>query len=138
MTTFPSMACCVLEQPQPHRERNPIIMPVGDACVARSVGKAEIAREPKAQESLQKEWDKLRAAGPNGCWDESKVREWTRGRCGCQNLRQDCPDRDGSLRSVLKRTPSCLLESPARKYKGRVVFMGNQVRDQKLGDGLVQ
>ena len=40
------------------------------SCVARSVDKAEIAREPKAKAALDKEWDRLRAINT---WDESGV-----------------------------------------------------------------
>jgi hypothetical protein len=51
------------------------------ACVARPVGKAEISREPKAKEALQKEWDRLIA---RGVWDTNpgSVKEWRDvGRC---------------------------------------------------------
>ena len=43
------------------------------AVVARPVNKTEVRSTPAAQLALQKEWDKLRAAG---CWDEASVREW--------------------------------------------------------------
>ena len=42
--------------------------------IARPVSKDEVKRTPAAQAALQKEWDRLRAAG---CWDEAKVREWS-------------------------------------------------------------
>ena len=44
-----------------------------NACVARSVNKAELAAKPKAQEAMQVEWDGLRA---RKVWNESVVREW--------------------------------------------------------------
>ena len=43
------------------------------ACVARSVSRREILTNAMAKASLDKEWTKLRN---QGCWDESKVREW--------------------------------------------------------------
>ena len=42
------------------------------ACVARPINKAEIAKTPKAQEAMQKEWDRLTS---KGVWDENDVEE---------------------------------------------------------------
>eukprot|EP00969_Alexandrium_andersonii_P374167 15485572-Alexandrium_andersonii.AAC.1 len=39
-----------------------------NACVARLVGKAEIARTPAAQVAAKKEWDRLR---DKHVWDEA-------------------------------------------------------------------
>ena len=44
-----------------------------NAAVARPVGKAEIAKNPKAKESMDKEWRRLRE---NHVWDEDHPREW--------------------------------------------------------------
>ena len=44
-----------------------------NACVARPVGKADIARSDGAREALRAEWDRLRS---KDVWDESVVREW--------------------------------------------------------------
>ena len=57
-----------------HREKiAPPLLPFA-AMVARPVGKAEIARTPKAQLSLRTEWDRLRS---EYVWDETTVREWS-------------------------------------------------------------
>ena len=45
------------------------------ACTARPVDKAERNRTPEALAALKKEWDRLRACGDKGCWDESDPRE---------------------------------------------------------------
>ena len=45
-----------------------------EACVARPVSKAELLANPKAQQAVKKEWDRLRAIN---CWDESVVYEWS-------------------------------------------------------------
>ena len=68
----PAMGLCE-EDEQVHRDKLSRHGPLLPACVARPVGKAEIAREPKAEEALVKEWNKLRNAG---VWDEQNVREW--------------------------------------------------------------
>ena len=49
-------------------------MLVFNTCVARSVGKAEIAANKGAQAALNKEWDRLVKAK---AWDESKVADWS-------------------------------------------------------------
>eukprot|EP00974_Lingulodinium_polyedra_P064652 6245330-Lingulodinium_polyedra.AAC.1 len=43
------------------------------ACVARPVGKAELAREEKAQAARDHEWERLRS---KHVWDEEDPREW--------------------------------------------------------------
>ena len=65
---MPTMPCANV-----HRDRITEHYLPFSALVARPVNKAEVRVTPAAQVALQKEWDKLRAAG---CWDESGVREW--------------------------------------------------------------
>ena len=43
------------------------------ACVARDVPLEERRETPAAQAAMRKEWDRLRAAGPQGCWDENAM-----------------------------------------------------------------
>ena len=58
----------------PHRQKiGPHNWPF-NACVARPVGKAEIAANPAAQAALDKEWDRLRVkkvwdVGPSGVFE---------------------------------------------------------------------
>ena len=56
-----------------HRYKIPDFEVPFNACVARPVGKKEIAQQPKAQAALDKEWDKLVKAK---AWTEENVREW--------------------------------------------------------------
>jgi len=96
------------------------------ALVARSVPRREVEENPDAKKSVLKEWDKLRAAG---CWDEGSVREWS-----------DVADearRTGSKAHVGRIFEICVekgselpVGDPNRKYKGRVVFQGNNVKDE--------
>eukprot|EP00969_Alexandrium_andersonii_P161992 7160097-Alexandrium_andersonii.AAC.1 len=56
-----------------HRQKlGPKSLPF-NACVARHVGKAEIARTPAAQEAEAKERRRLR---DKYVWDEDNPREW--------------------------------------------------------------
>ena len=47
--------------------------PLFNVCVARPVGKAEIARQPKAQKAMEAECTRIR---DKHVWDESNPREW--------------------------------------------------------------
>ena len=96
------------------------------ASVARLVSKDEIARNPKAKAALDKEWENLRT---KGVWDERRVRE-------CRELVAEA-HREGKTIHLGRIFEACyekgseLAESdPRRKFKGRTVFQGNNVRDE--------
>jgi len=105
-----------------------------NACVARPVNAKEVARTPKAQEALQKEWDRLRGMR---CWDESQVREWS-------DVSRECK-RTGEKAHVGRVFAICVeknaelpTDHPNRKFKGRVVFQGNNVKDENWDVALFQ
>ena len=88
---------------------------------------------PKAQKAMQLEWTRLRAVprdgGKAGVWDESLVREWrhVRNEAKDQNVKANV----GLVFGIVVQKNHELPESdPARKYKGRAVFQGNNVRDE--------
>ncbi len=59
-----------------HKHRNKFQAfnhPPFNACVARPVGKKEVAKEPAARETLDKERKRLRDIKT---WDESRAEEW--------------------------------------------------------------
>ena len=73
-----------------------------------------------------KEWDALRKAG---CWDETRVREWA-------DVADDAR-RKGTKTHVGRIFDICVEKGselppgdPNRKFKGRVVFQGNDVKDE--------
>ena len=68
---FPSMPCQAATRE--HRPKLAVRTFLHNACIARSVTKAEIARETAAQKAMQVEWVRLRA---KGVWGETSVREW--------------------------------------------------------------
>ena len=102
------------------------------ANVARLVSKDEVARNPKAQEALDKEWENLRS---KGVWDESRVRE-------CRTIIDDA--RAAKQKVHLGRIFEACYEkgaelepgNPLRKFKGRTVFQGNNVRDENSDHAL--
>jgi hypothetical protein len=104
------------------------------ALVARSVGMKEIATNKKALDAVLKEWDKLRKAG---CWDESLVREWDD---VCREAKAKGKKAHvGRIFEICVERGSELPESdPGRKFKGRVVFQGNDVKDENWDVALFQ
>ena len=100
------------------------------AMVARTVGRKEYNEQPKAREEMAKEWNKLRNInGDEGvcAWDEADVREW-------QDVLSNSKDKSklhiGSLHELCVEKGSELeAGDPNRKYKGRVVFLGDRVKD---------
>ena len=95
-------------------------------AVARLIPKDEASKNPKAKAALDKEWENLRT---KGVWDESRVRE-------CKSI-VDEARKTGQTFHL-----GCIFEAcygkgselppddPRRKFKGRTVFQGNNVRDQ--------
>jgi len=97
-----------------------------DALVARPVTPKEVKTTPKAIKALDDEWKKLRTAN---VWDETGVRELrdvaaeakrTNAKAHFGRLFQICVEKGAELPA----------NDPQRKYKGRVVFTGNNVTDE--------
>ena len=110
----------------PHRSgNNPML--TFSACVARSVTRKEARSNAKAMASLDKEWDKLRR---QGCWDESSVCEWSV--IASQARASNKKVHVGRVFDICVEKNSELPETdPNRKFKGRVVFEGCNVRDEE-------
>ena len=129
---YPAMPCT--QAHYKHREKNLHPHAHVNACVARSVKPAEVKTNLRAQVAMQLEWDRLRAVpradGKTGVWDEGLVREW-------DHVSQEAQDRDekanvGLIFGIVVEKNHELPETdPARKYKGRAVFQGNNVRDEE-------
>jgi hypothetical protein len=86
-------------------------------------------RNAKAKVALQKEWDKLRAAGKVGTWDESKVR--SKKEVQEEARRTGVYTHFGKIFEICVEKNYQLDESdPSRKYKGRVVYSGDKVKEE--------
>ena len=96
------------------------------AMVARPVGRKELLADPQAQASLDVEWEKLMK---KKAWDMSSVREW-------EEVSKEAAKR-GKKAHVGKIFEICVEKgselpkgNPLRKFKGRTVFQGNNVKDE--------
>ena len=93
---------------------------------ARSVGKAELKATPAAQAAAKLEWDRLVASG---VFDMSVVRGWSEVRSEARQSGETI--HHGSIATiVVEKGAELPLGHPDRKFKGRAVFLGDNVRDQ--------
>jgi hypothetical protein len=111
---------------QEHRFKVPQLELPFNVCVARPVGKAEIKAVPEAQAALDVEWNKLCKAT---AWLEDKVKEWKDVAHSAQSAGQKA--HVGRVFELCVEKGSELPKgSKGRKYKGRSVFQGDQVKDE--------
>jgi hypothetical protein len=94
--------------------------------VARSVSRQEVTKTLAASQSLKDEAQKL---VEKGAWDPSGVREW-------QQV-ADTARKTGEKAHVgrifgivVEKHPELPHGHPERRFKGRLVFQGNEVRDE--------
>jgi len=98
-------------------------------CVASSITKKEAATNPDAAKAMDKEWDKLEK---QVAWELENVREWSDvvKEANAKGVKVHV----GRVFGILVEKGSELPKGhPDRKFKGREVFQGNQVKDQ-VGD----
>ena len=96
------------------------------ALIARSIGKKEMLRIPKAQDAVREEFDKLMS---QAVFAMEKVEEWKDVRDRARANREKI--HIGRIFALCVEKGSELpKDHKDRKYKGRIVFMGNQVRDE--------
>ena len=99
------------------------------ACTARTVDRTERSWNAEAKAALKKEWDRLRACGDKGCWDEANPRE----RSDVENeaRKKGQVAHFGMVFDIcVEKNHHLPAGSPGRKFKGRAVYQGNNVRDQ--------
>ena len=117
--------------PAGHREkRTPSLY---NACVARPVKPAELKTNDAARAAMQVEWDRLRKVerpdGTLGVWDEGAVEEWDVVRRRAKRL--DHKVNVGLVFGIaVEKSHELDINDKRRKYKGRAVFQGNNVRDE--------
>ena len=102
------------------------------AMVARPVGHKELKSNPKAQASLDVEWDKLML---KKAWDMGSVREWED--VSKEALKKGKKVHVGKVFEICVEKGSELpVGDPLRKFKGRTVFQGNNVKDENSDTAL--
>ena len=110
------------QQPHPHREKSAVRGEEMLSFVARPVKPTELATNPKARAAVEDDWKKLRAINT---WLEGAVCEYDDVRAGA--LKKNVEVHFGRVFALCHEKHS---EDPTKsKYKGRVVFQGNQVSD---------
>ena len=117
-----------------HRERDPDWKPCIPVAVARKVGRAEVEREPGAKAAVDGEWTKL-ANMPHpdgrgiGVWDISKVE--SKAVVARRFREMGKKAHFGKVAELCFQKGSELPDGdPQKKYKGRHIFPGDQVRDE--------
>jgi len=117
-----------------HRCRVSEYDPLFPSAVARKVKRAEVEQVPAAKQAVDKEWFKLLdAPHPDGhgkgTWDMSSVRE-------ARDVRAEARSTNttvhmGMIAELCFQKASELEDGdPLKVYKGRHVFLGDQVKDQ--------
>ena len=93
--------------------------------VTKQLSNAEIASDPKARETMKKKYDRHR----NVTWDEGGVRE-------LDDVKREA-NKNGTTIHIGRvfgiagiKHHELPVDNPMRKYKGRYVFQGNNVKDQ--------
>ena len=125
---FPTMPCTSASN-QSHRTKVPpggLGSKLFNAMVSRPVGRAEIESNPKAKEAMLKEWKGLR---DQEVFDFTMVREYDDVVAEAKKNKKEvhmarvhgiCVEKNYQLSE----------DNPGRKFKGRGVLLGNQVKNQ--------
>ena len=130
---YPSMPCVTSERIQ-HREKAVKVVRFFDALVSRPVGRKEMLTNPDALASMKKEWSGLI---DQGVFDLGAVREY------------DAVAREAKAKGEeihMARAHGICVEKhsqlpvgdPKRKFKGRGVLLGNQVKNQSFEAAMFQ
>ena len=110
-----------------HRHKlHPNQGPLFNAMVARDVYKDEVRSNPKAQKAMDDEYAGLRKAG---VWLEDEVQEWNEVR---KKAKKDGKEvHVGRIFGIcVEKNTQFSKNDPLRKFKGRFVFQGNDVRNE--------
>ena len=134
----PKMPCVTAPQ-QTHRcKAGPAAF---NACVARPVYPKEVKTNPKAKAALDAEWHRLRHVprkdGTRGVWDEHRVREWPAVKADAQ-AKGETAHVARVFGLVVEKNHELPEDDPKRKYKGRAVVGGDNMRDETGNYALFQ
>ena len=130
---IPSMPCAT-SVTTGHREKNPAVKSCFNAMVTRPVTRKEMTSNPKAMEAFMKEW--------KGLWDQevfdfSTTREY-------DDVVAEAKKRGEKIHMarvhglIYEKNYQLKEDDPARKFKGRGVLLGDQVKDQNMEAALFQ
>eukprot|EP00435_Cladocopium_sp_Y103_P040038 s2308_g10.t2 len=126
---FPSMPC--VSQLDEHRERNVVggsnVESLGfNAVVSRPVGRKEMMDDKDAKASMQKEWKGQRDAG---VYDFTVIREYDEVVKEAKRKKEEV--HMARIHGIcVEKNHQLPKGDPRRKFKGRGVLLGNQVKNQ--------
>ena len=136
-TDAPSMHVVEFSGDEAHRTKNPCFTLPANACAARTAYKSEMLSQSNAKAAMQLEWDRLRGQGDRGVWDESKVMEWDQVKA--MAIKGKYTAHLGRIFELcFEKHPELPESNKLRKFKGRVVFQGNEVKDQSWNAAVFQ
>ena len=124
---YPKMPCVPAEED--HREKVVKVARIINAMVSRPVGRAEMLTNTKAMDPMKKEWKGLI---DQGVFDLSVIREYydAAGEAKQKNEEVHMARAHGI---IVEKHSQLSEEDPRRKYKGREVVLGNQIKNQTSG-----
>ena len=126
-THIPAMPC--LDTPiecrhQEHSSAHPLLH---HAMVARPVNRLESTTQPKAIAAMKAEWSTMHQKVWN-CWEVREKKDVIH-----EARRRNAVVQFGRVHGIcVEKNSELSQEHPNRKYKGRVVFLGNRVSNQDL------
>ena len=130
---YPSMPCVTSELIQ-HRQKAEKVVRFFDALVSRPAGRKEMLTNPDALASMKKEWSGLI---DQGVFDLGAVREY-------DSVAKEAKAK-GEETNMARAHGICVekhsqlpVGDPKRKFKGRGVLLGNQVKNQSFEAAMFQ
>ena len=130
---YPSMPCVTSERIQ-HREKAAKVVRFFDALVSRPVGRKEMLTNPDALASMKKEWSGLI---DQGVFDLGAVREY-------DAVAKEAKAKGEEIHMArahgicVEKHSQLPVGDPKRKFKGRGVLLGNQVKNQSFEAAMFQ
>ena len=119
---------CATSIPQSHRTKNAVVKPCFNAVVTRPVTRKEMINNPKVMEAVMKEW--------MGLWDQ-EVFDFTQTREYDDVVAEAKKKGEGIHPArvhgfIYEKNYQLKEDDLARKFKGRSVVLGDQVKGQSM------
>ncbi len=117
-----------------HNVKLPMRRVPDNALVARIMNKKEIFSSDGARAALKLEWQKLQ---DQGVWNTAGVMPWSRVAADARESKKTV--HVGRIFEIcVEKNCELPLSDKRRKFKGRVVFQGNQVKDENFEAAMFQ
>ena len=122
---IPRMPCTEVPCVETHQDKTVVHPFLHHAMVARPVNRDESTTEPKAVAAMKAEWSTMHKKVWN-CWEVREKSDVMR-----EARRRGVVVQFGRVHGIcVEKNSELPKDHPNRKYKGRVVFLGNRVANQ--------